>query len=449
MKRTWWERCLLLILLLSIQVNAQDEPVVITWFIGLGVASDPGMVEFEKELIEEFNASQTEIRIELMCGCGGGSPKDDLITAIVSLKGPDIVGPITAASASEFREYWLDLQPLVDKTGYDLSQFPPNLVDIHRSPQGLTSLPFAAYPGVLYYNADLFDVAGLNYPPTVPGMPYIMPDGTAVPWDYDTVTMIAQRLTLDTQGNTANSVDFDPKEIVQYGFAHQWDNLLSDFYTFGPAPLLDDAGQVVIHEQWRKQAHWMWDAIWTYHFIPSFDRYDTLYYTNLFETEQGAMIRSMSWYTCCIENLSARWDLAVQPAYEDQIYAPLDVDNFYITKITKHPDEAFTVLQYLLGEAAPELLEQYDVFPARPDLYDEALRRKAEQYPQVQNWDVVTTSIPLAPAIHHQMGFPNSIVIYLEDFLYKLRGTGGDSLDLDAELDQLEADLQKAIDTAR
>jgi hypothetical protein len=144
MKRTWWGLCLLLILLLSIQVNAQNEPVVITWFIGLGVASSEGMVEFEKKLIEEFNASQTEIRIELMCGCGGGTPSDALITAIVSGNAPDIVGPINPVSASDFHEYWLDLQPLVDKTGYDLSQFPPNLVDIHRSPQGLTSCSYHA-----------------------------------------------------------------------------------------------------------------------------------------------------------------------------------------------------------------------------------------------------------------------------------------------------------------
>ena len=117
------------------------------------------------------------------------------------------------------------------------------------------------------------------------------------------------------------------------------------------------------------------------------------------------MARSMLWYTCCLADAPA-WDLAVQPAYEGTIYAPIDMDTFRIHKDTQHPEEAFTVLTYLLDEAALDLLTTYGGYPALPELQDAAIQAKAEAYPSVQNWDVVNTSIPLAPNPHHEAWYP-------------------------------------------
>jgi multiple sugar transport system substrate-binding protein len=81
---------------------------------------------------------------------------------------PDIVGPVGFSGSNAFAGQWLDLQPLIDSTAYELEGIPENLVESYRSlSEGLTGLPFAVFPGVLYYNVDLFDEAGLNYPPTV------------------------------------------------------------------------------------------------------------------------------------------------------------------------------------------------------------------------------------------------------------------------------------------
>jgi multiple sugar transport system substrate-binding protein len=200
-----------------------------------------------------------------------------------------------------------------------------------------------------------------------------------------------------------------------------------------------------------KQAHWMWDGIWTHHFMPAFDRESPLYYANLFDMGQSAMIRSMMWYTCCIENLDARWDLAVQPTYQGQIYAPMDVRSFYIPKRSKHPQEAFSVMRYLMEEAALDILTFYDAFPADPAFYEPVLARKAQQYPGVQNWEVAITRMAFAPTIHQELAFPylGSRYEIVDDFLFKLRGTGGGQLDLDAELDQFAVELQSTVDHAR
>ncbi len=252
---------------------------------------------------------------------------------------PDIVGPVGFAGSNQFAGEWLDLQPLIESTGYSLADIPANLVESYRSlSSGLTGLPFAVYPGVLYYNVDLFDEAGLNYPPAVAGDPYVMPDGTEVPWDYDTVVEIGKILTVDANGNDATSPDFDANNIVQYGFIHQWDTMRADFHTFGAAPVVDENNKVNFPENWRAEAQWLWDSIWTWHINPTDGVIASeLLNTNAFNSGRVAMARSMAWYTCCLGDLTANWDLAMQPAYQGTIYAPIDLDTFRIDKNTQAP----------------------------------------------------------------------------------------------------------------
>lgn len=434
-------------------VQAQDR-VKIVWFVGLGTGTDPQQIDIQNQVVENFNNSQDAIELEINIAASNQVAPSTLSTLIASGTPPDIVGPVGFTGSNAFFDQWLDLTDLVESTGYDLGQFPENMVDAYRDLErgGLYGLPFAIFPGVLYYNADLFDEAGLNYPPSVPGDPYVMPDGTEVPWDYDTVTQIAQILTVDANGNDATSPDFDPSAIEQFGFIHQWDTIRSDFHTFGAAPIPNEDGVVDFPENWRAAARWYWEGLWKYHFIPN-DTYITseLLNNNAFNSGRVAMARSMFWYTCCLRELDANWDLAVQPAYQGTIYAPIDMDTFRIHKDTKHPEEAFTVLTYLLGDAALDLLNAYGGYPARPDLQEAAIAIKAEIYPSVKNWDVAAASIPLAPLPHHETWHPgfNEGQVRFQDFRTLLNSEGGGDIDIDAEFDKLEADFQAIIDAAQ
>ena len=303
---------------------------------------------------------------------------------------------------------------------------------------------------MLYYNVGLFDEAGLNYPPTEPDVPYIMPDGTEVPWDYNTVVEIGKILTVDANGNDATMAEFDPTSIVQYGFIHQWDTLRADWHTFGADYLVDADNQVTIHDNWRAETQWLWDSIWTSYITPTDGVVASdLLNSNAFNSGAVAMARSMLWYTCCLADAPA-WDLAVQPAYEGTIYAPIDMDNFRIHKDSQHPEEAFTVLTYLLNEGALDLLTTYGGYPALPELQDAAIQAKAEAYPSVQNWDVVNTSIPLAPNPHHEAWYPgfNEGQIRIQDLRTLIGSDTGGEIDLPAELDKLQSDLQGIVDTA-
>lgn len=59
----------------------------------------------------------------------------------------------------------------------------------------------------MYYNKDMFDKAGVAYPPA----------NADQAWTWDQFVDTAKKLTLDKNGKTPNDADFDKDNIVQYG----------------------------------------------------------------------------------------------------------------------------------------------------------------------------------------------------------------------------------------
>ena len=427
---------------------------VVTWFVGLGTGTDATQIEVQNKVVENFNKSHDDIELKINIAASNQVAPPALGTLIASGNAPDIVGPVGFSGANLFSGQWLDLAPLVEKTKYDLKQFPESLVNLYKEGDQLVGIPFAVFPGLIYVNKDLFDEAGLEYPPAKfddpkTGVSKYMLDGKEVTWDWDTVTEIGKRLTVDVNGKDANDKDFDPSKIEQFGFVHQWDTIRSDFETFGGAPVVDDKGKVVLPESWRAEAKWLWNSIQKDRITPTDSEQNSdLLKPHAFASGKVAMARVMLWYTCCLADMKAKWDLAVMPSYKGQVYAPTDADTFRIHKDTKNPDAAFTVLSYLLGDAALDLITAYGAYPARPDLQEAAIKAKAEKYPSVKNWDLVAPSLDYTSAPGHEANYPNfnKGQLRFADFRTLLYGDAGKDIDVDKELDKLQADLQGIIE---
>ena len=200
-------------------------PVAIKWFCCLGGGDDSSQQKTFADLIKTFNATHPNIKVVFDHTAYEGA-RQAFSVKLVSGNPPDIVGPLGVGGASAFEGQWLDLQPYVDKSGIDLSQYDQAAVNLYKAGgQGLLGIPFAIYPSELYYQPDMFDEAKLEYPPAKYGDQYKMPDGSMVDWNYDTVRKIALLLTLDKTGKNATEAGFDPTKIVQYGFEPQRDDL--------------------------------------------------------------------------------------------------------------------------------------------------------------------------------------------------------------------------------
>ncbi len=60
---------------------------------------------------------------------------------------------------------------------------------------------------LMYYNKDMFDAAGVDYPPAV----------AEKAWTWDEFVEASKKLTIDKNGKTPNDPDFDKNNITQYG----------------------------------------------------------------------------------------------------------------------------------------------------------------------------------------------------------------------------------------
>ncbi|HUH06692.1 MAG TPA: extracellular solute-binding protein [Egibacteraceae bacterium] len=418
------------------------DPVEIRWFVGLGTGGNPEQIDAQNAIVDAFNASQDGINLTIEI-VENDVAFDTLSTQIAAGNAPDLVGPVGIRGANSFNGRWLDLEPLVESSGYDLSRFAEEQVDAWRTDEGLVAIPFGVFPAVMFYNKALFDEAGLPYPPAAFGEDY---DGK--PWDIDTMTELARQLTVDANGNDATGAEFDPENIVQFGLEEQWSEPQRLATWFGAASIAQD-GKAVVPDEWRDAFNWYYEAIWSDHAIPN-DEYrgsDLLAAGNPFDSGNVAMAHTHLWYQCCLTNVTD-WDLAVVPSYNGTTTAALHADVFRILNTTEHPDEAFEVLAYLTGEAAPDLLESYGAMPADPALSDEFFARLAETYPGVENWDVATASLEFPDIPSHEQDMPNFLQAQerFSAFFSELGSTP--DLDVDSRIDALEADLQQIFDAS-
>ncbi len=393
--------------------GGSGEKVTIRWYIGLGAGGQPEQEAAQRAVVDAFNASQDEVELVIEI-VENDVAYETLATQIASGNAPDLIGPVGRDGSNEFAGLYLDIEPYTAEV--DTSMWEGAAIENQREADGtLVGLPFASYPSVLFYNRDLFDEAGLPYPPQEYG-----PDGTATygegtewegPWDYDKVSEIAQILTVDSNGVDATDPAFDRNSTVQWGFHWQWTTRIFQNGSYWGAgyPMADD-GTADIPAAWEEEWQWWHDAIWDLGISPSQEQM-TAVGDNVFQTGNLAMAMTHLWYTCCVRNDDSGiagdfYDFAVVPSHNGAVTANMHADTFRILDSTEHPDEAFAVMYYLLTEGALDLLTAYGAAPADPSLTDAFLASLDERYPQGVNWQVALDGAGFADDPSHESSVP-------------------------------------------
>jgi len=113
------------------------------------------------------------------------------------------------------------------------------------------------------------------------------------------------------------------------------------------------------------------------------------------------------WYTCCVRDDDNNipgdfFDFAVMPSNNGVVTTNMHADTFRILASTQNPDQAFTVLSYLLTDAALPLLTAYGAAPADATLTEDFFASLEERYPQEVNWQVALDSAAYADVPSHE-----------------------------------------------
>ena len=439
------------------EATPAGPPVEIRWYCCLGGGEAPEQKTVEDKVVADFNASHPHIHLTFeVVTYEGNAANNTLANELLNKNGPDIVGPVGIGGANAFDGQWLDLSAEIAKTNYDLSGFPANVVDIYKLPtEGQVGIPFAVYPSVLFYRKSLFDEANLAEPPHKYGDKYKMPDGTMVDWNYDTVRQLAKLLTVDKAGKDATQAGFDLTKISQWGFEPQRDDLRSTGSYFGAGQLAGgpNGKTVVIPDAWKAAWKAFYQGIHTDHTDlteAQFQSKDIVPNDYPFFGGNVAMSTNFLWSTYGLSDL-ADWDMAAVPGYNGTYTSSLNADTFRILKSSAHPDEAFEVLQYLLGDAAADLLTAYGGFPARTSEQAAGIAALQAQFKNTIDWQVAVDSLQypdnpnsesFMPAYNETLGLVGSGGKYLT------RWGREEGLDKDAEIESLRAEVQAIWDRA-
>lgn len=332
-----------LVALLAFSVFAQgakeaesktDEVVTIEWWNW-----DTSMSEQYKSIIAEFEAKNPNIKINMtLIATDGGEYKTKL--SILAQQGamPDTF-TISSGDLEQWAEEGLlrDITDLVeaDKTIFD--DFSKAMFDASKAiakTEGYVSIPFAYVSTDLFYNKDMFDAAGLEYPNEN--------------WTWDDFLAAAKALTLDTNGDG---------EIDQWGFygagryaqAQSWvvsnnGKLVNEeTKTFDPDAKALEALQFVV------------DLVKEYKVAPQPKDMSSMRWQDIFPNQVCAMFVDGGWLSNDFRNNIGdkfQWGVTRVPmgpsATERQTYGwP---DSYAMSPDTKHPEEAWTWLKYLAGE---------------------------------------------------------------------------------------------------
>lgn len=352
----------LLLPLLATGSCANEEAVTtneveLTWL----VRSDPNLIKWEHRVIEEFEKEHPGIKVRLQT-IPQGEIDQKLQTMIAGGNVPDVWSPNWADSG--FGGYHKlgalkDLTPYIEQDPEVVEGIDETLLEIYRTEEGTFGLPILSMGSFLYYNRDLFDAAGIEPPPT---------DWEDKSWDWDAMIEAAKAITEN---------DLPPTQRV-YGILN--DNSPNrDAWMFGGDLFAEETYEtgelveptVTTNPRNYEAIQARYDLINEHEVMPPQSEVAALaQLSDPFLSGRVGMVMKGGWGTRQYANTDLDWGLAAYPYTNEDRQIPLYVDPWSISEGSKHPEEAWEFLKFLMDpdKAAKWMVEMTLESPAHSEL---------------------------------------------------------------------------------
>jgi multiple sugar transport system substrate-binding protein len=311
--------------------GGSTSKVTVTWLVR---TTDPGLIQWEQQVVQDFERDNPNISVQTIKV--PNTSYDQKILAAASGGVPiDIFSHWGSNSWADFayRGLAADLSPYIKSSNFDLSGLDQKLLNQYKVGNKIYGIPFSTGGSYLFYNMDLLKKANLATPPT---------DWNDPTWTWDKVLHYAQAMTVHSnnaaQRQFGLSADLFPEDA--YPLLFNGDIFSQKAYKTGVIDSVSaNSPQVVQAVQWQH------DLIYKYQVSPS--PAETSALSNGFLSGKIGMDLTGVWGFWVNKNSSFKWGVAPLPHVQTNNDF-LFTDPWMLAKGSKHPQEAWTFLKYLV-----------------------------------------------------------------------------------------------------
>lgn len=357
---------------------------------------------------------------------------------------PDLVGFDSSDLPLVYRKgFLLDLGPIMAKDNFKPEDhwfsgvYKTGIVD-----GKLVAVAKDYSVSAFYANTALFQKAGIALPK----------EG----WTYDDYLKMAQKLTVDKNGNNATSPDFDPANVAVYGTSSPywggdtgwWRGFQSFLYSWGAHTISADGKTTTGYINSAKAlTAWQWysDLIHKWKVAPSASFLTAGGITNDQLFSQGKLAISGSywgpWYQDTFNKAAnLQWAAIPLPTGPGGHHAAIMWMGWGINSKSKNPDDAWQLLKWLTTEPGQQVfalkamtgdIKTANTLPALKDPY----------------WDVFMKEAPFQDQLDDMLTpfYTTCVDINASKVMGKVFQDGGEKLNLKTELDTLAATADKCL----
>ncbi|QYR22468.1 extracellular solute-binding protein [Paenibacillus sp. sptzw28] len=229
----------------------------------------------------------------------------------------------------------LDLTPYIEKTSiFNVDNIWKKGLSKYTRDGKTYALPKDVGPFAYAYNKTLFEKAGIPTP------------DPKTPLTWDEYISIAKKLTLDDKGNNAESPDFNPKKIKQYGAGFWWHE--PAVWGNGADYINEDGTKVTIDDpKFIESLQFVADLRNKYHVVPSSEDETAMGGYTRWLNGTVAMFPMGPWDTAAFWDLKFDYDLMPWPSNNGTWGTWLGSQGFGVSAKTKSPQEAFDLVAFL------------------------------------------------------------------------------------------------------
>lgn len=346
-------------------------------------SAGPDHLEDMDAMIAEFEKQNPDIKVEVeVIGY------DDYFTKLQTQASSKTLPDVFEMNYENFSTYASNgvLYDFTELAGKDESFSPDmlsgNSYEYFQKDGKLYGLAEKMSDVVLYYNKDLFDAAGLEYP--------------QADWTWQDMLEAAQKLTKDGVYGIYAPVTYNElyKTVAQNGGA-----------------LFNEEGNPTLDSKENVEAlQWMLDKMLEYHVQPTTEQMSGKTPEDMFKNGEIAMEITGSWMISTFADAPFEWDIALEPGNTTQAHHVF-ADGIVASANTKNAEAAWKLIKFLSTDttaAGIRLDSSWDL----PVTNDESVQEKFTSQDKPEHREVIFEALEtgiMPPVVDHYAEVQNAI----------------------------------------